>query len=127
CDPVDDLPAHLRLHGGIRIRLDAVQVGERAVHLRVRAADRAVADGARSAAAVLLDLLEAGPTVAARRHTDDPRAELLADLGRAHDVRAAARHLPAAQLHLRDPERGDRGGTRGRGDPRADLLPDRSA
>ncbi len=98
---------------------------EHVVHLHVRAADRAAADGAVPAAVAVLNL--ARPMrMAARHRADLPEPTYCRSGSRTH-LRAAAGHLPAAQLHLRDPRRSHRGGPGGRREARADLLPDRAA
>src|SRR3546814_5895585 len=89
----------------------------------VRAADRADPDGAHPAPAAVLQR-------AAVQHPRDRghrAARVCAGVDRAHDLRAAADDLPAAQLHLGDPGCGHRGRAGGWRGPWTDLLPDRPA
>ena len=79
----------------------------------LRAADRAAAGGADPAA-------RASTSASAWAS----RASLLERVAVAHDLRAAAGDLPAAQLHEGAPSRADRGGARRRRRARDDLLPD---
>ncbi len=109
----------------VRVRVDRLQGQEHAVHRwssRCRSCRSrwrscrccSCSRGARSSAI---------PVIRGLRRS----RRLHAGVDRAHDLRAAAGDLPAAQLHLGDPERGHRGGARRRRRARADLLPDRAA
>src|SRR3546814_10465284 len=71
----------------------------------VRAADRADPDGAHPAPAAVLQR----DAVQHPRDRGHRAGRVCAGVDRAHDLRAAADDLPAAQLHLGDPGRGHRG------------------
>ena len=117
-------PDHARRDGGLRLRLDEVPRPQHLVRRRLRDADRADPGDDDPAAVALRD---SAVRAALARRLGRAGRRLLDDLALAHDLRAAAGDLPAAQLHARDPGRAGRGGPGRRRRPRADLHADHAA